>query len=426
MKKIYTDRQLNFFEEQLLLQVRISEDYKILDTVLNDKSLVKELAKDLPDAAVGRNRTSAERILRMLVLKHQKQLSYGDMARQLNYDIEDRWFCRIDKAPCFKTIQNQLALISEQTIKNINDRILSQARKQKLTNGKRMRVDSTATEMNIHYPTDAGLIKDAMGVMGRLLKKSGIKNNFFKNIKAKLKKPLALLRTIGRRNKEVAKEVLSEVAEIGRQAVDKTKHLKDKFIRHYRGLLDKVVRQAMQVSKGNLKIKNRIVSVFEPTARAIRRGKAGKPTEFGKVVQIQEDEAFVTGWQISGVMKDEAFLTEALKKHRQLFQKAPDETATDRGYWSPENFELLKRSKVKHISLPKKGKLNSQEKLRQRTYHFKKLQRWRAGGEAKISWLKRKFGLRRCLNKGEDGFARWVGAGILANNLIVMARLLNG
>lgn len=425
MKKIYTDRQLNFFEEQLLLQVRISEEYKILDTVLNDKALVKELAKDLPDAAVGRNRTSAERILRMLVLKHQKQLSYRDMARQLNYDIEDRWFCRIDKAPCFKTIQNQFALISEPTIKNINDRILAKARQQKLTKGKRMRLDSTATEMNIHYPTDAGLIKDAMGVIGRLLKKSGIKNFSFKNTQAKLKKPFALLRTIGRRNKEVAKEVLKKLVEIGQQAFTKTQRIKDKCVRHYRNLLGKVVRQARQVSKGAMKIKNRIVSVFEPTARAIRRGKAGKSTEFGKVVQIQEDEKFVTGWQISGVMNDEAFLAEALKKHKQLFQKPPQETATDRGYWSPENYDLLKRSNVKHISLPKKGKLNPREKLRQRNYHFKKLQRWRAGGEAKISWLKRKFGLRRCLNKGDDGFARWVGAGILANNLIVMARLLN-
>ena len=123
-------------------------------------------------------------------------------------------------------------------------------------------------------------------------------------------------------------------------------------------------------------------------------------------------------------MNDESFLSVAINRHKKLFQKAPQEAATDRGYWSPENFALLKREKVKHISLPKKGKLNPLEKQRQRNYHFKKLQRWRAGGEAKIAWLKRKFGLRRCLDKGEFAYGRWVGAGILANNLTVFAKMM--
>ena len=425
MKILYTDRQLGIFEELLLSQSPISEAYKMLDEVLSDRILVRELARDLPKTVVGRNRMSAERILRILILRHQKQISYRQLERQLKYDIEDRWFCLInEKVPCFKTLQNQLALISEDTIKNINDCVLAKARAKKITQGKRLRVDSTVTEMNIHYPTDASLIQDGIRVLHRLIEKSGIKKISLKKLKRKLKKPFAILRTIGRRNKEVRKKMLSKIVSIGEEAVVTTKNLKDKIIVKYHKLLGRVIKQGKQVVRGTTIIKDRIVSIFEPTARPIRRGKSGKSTEFGKVIQIQEDEVFVTGWQISQDMNDEAFLSQAIKKHKKLFQKTPKEAATDRGYWSPENFALLKQVKVKHISLPKKGKLNPQEKQRQRNYHFKKLQRWRAGGEAKISWLKRKFGLRRCLDKGEFGYGRWIGAGILANNLTVFAKMM--
>lgn len=425
MKILYTDRQLGMYEELQLSATPVSAEYKILDEVLSDRALVRELAKDLPEAVVGRNRMSAERILRILILRHQKQISYRELERQLKYDMEDRWFCLIhEKVPCFKTLQNQLSLISEETIKKINDRVLAKARAKKITRGKRLRMDSTVTEMNIHYPTDASLIGDGIRVIHRLIEKSGIKRISLRNLKSKLKKPFAILRTIGRRNKDVRAKMLSKIVSIGEEVVTKTKAIKEKVIARYHKLLKRVVKQGGQVLRGTTIIKDRIVSIFEPDARPIRRGKAGKSTEFGKVVQIQEDEVFVTNWQVSRTKNDEAFLSEALSKHKKLFQKMPQEAATDRGYWTPENFTLLKRAKVKHISLPKKGKLSPQEKQRQRNYHFKKLQRWRAGGEAKISWLKRKFGLRRCLDKGEFSYGRWVGAGILANNLIVMAKIM--
>ena len=425
MKILYTDRQLGMFEELQLSATPISEACKILDEVLSDRNLVRELAVDIPKTVVGRNRMSAERILRILILRHQKQLSYRSLERQLKYDIEDRWFCLVNEnVPCFKTLQNQLALISEDTIKKINGRVLSIARAKKITQGKRLRVDSTVTEMNIHYPTDASLIQDGIRVIHRLIEKSGIKKISLKKLKSKLKKPFALLRTIGRRNKEVRKKMLEKIVSIGEEVVAKTKNIKNKIIAGYHALLRRVVKQGSKVLQGITVIKDRIVSVFEPAARPIRRGKAGKSTEFGQVVQIQEDEVFVTNWQISPAKNDEAFLAQAMSRHKKLFQKAPREVATDRGYWTPENFTLLKREKVKHISLPKKGKLDPQEKQRQRNYHFKKLQRWRAGGEAKISWLKRKFGLRRCLDKGEFSYGRWVGAGILANNLMVLTKMM--
>ncbi|MEA3450234.1 MAG: transposase [Patescibacteria group bacterium] len=98
--------------------------------------------------------------------------------------------------------------------------------------------------------------------------------------------------------------------------------------------------------------------------------------------------------------------------------------AADRGYWSPGNKEYAQKAGVKNVSLPKKGKLNEQEKEFQNTAKFKKGQRYRAGGEAKISLLKRQYKLDRCGYRGDKGMALWVGGGILACNLVTMARLM--
>lgn len=415
---------MNFWEEQMLSQTQISESYKILDEVLSDPKLIKTLAKDIPDTQEGRHRLAVEQTLRILVLKHQKQISYRTLERQLEFDVEDRWFCKISEAPCFKTLQNQLSLINEKTIKRINDMVMGKAQALKLTRGEKMRVDSTVTEMNIHYPTDASLLGDGFRLINRGFKRLGIKEGVGR-LTSSFKRQMNRLRSLGRGNKEVVKKCLGKLVDISKQVIEKSKGIKDDFIKQTITIYTKVVKQSEQVIKGVKGIADRVVSFFEPGARPIRRGKAGgKSTEFGKVIQIQEDEHFVSAWQINEKKQDEAYLPQAVKEHKRIFNRKPKSVATDRGYWSEENYQLFKGAGIRYASLPKKGKLRTHEKKRQQKAWFKKLQRYRAGGEAKISWLKRCFGLDRCLYKGENGFGRWVGAGILANNLVVMARLI--
>ena len=97
MRIIFKDRQLTFWEEHLLAATPISETYKILDEVLSDRKLILALAQDIPDTEEGRHRQPVEQTLRVMVLKHQKQLSYRNLERQLKYDVEDRWFCKISE-----------------------------------------------------------------------------------------------------------------------------------------------------------------------------------------------------------------------------------------------------------------------------------------------------------------------------------------
>lgn len=429
MKTIFVARQPNLFEQFAIPNFEVSEDYRIIDQILEDEDIVLELAKDIPDTDTGRDRTPVERTLRFLVLKHQRGMGYRELAHTIRVNLEDRWFCKYnasEETPCFKTIQNQLALISQQTIKRINNRIMQEAKRRKLTKGKRLRVDSTITEANIHYPTDSSLIADAIRIINQTVKKQ-VKNipKGYRTFTRKIKQQLRLIRTIGRRNKEARNKAVREIVKMGKTVSRKLQSVKSKTVKKYKELLDKVVAQTEQVLKGK-KPKDRVVSIFEPSARPFPKGKANRACEFGSEVQIQEDERFITNWEINSRPSDTESLPKAIDKHKDLYGRTPNEIAADRGYWSPENNEYAQQQKIKHISLPKKGKLNDKEKACQSTRKFRQLQRWRAGGEAKISLLKRKYRLNKCRYKGEKGMALWVGSGILACNLATIARSLNG
>lgn len=426
MKVIFKSRQPNLFEQFANPHFNISEDYQIIDQVLNNEDIVLRLAKDFPDSIIGRPRTAVEQALRFLVLKHQKGLDYRSLARTLQVNLEDRWFCKINAGDdyCFKTIQNQLSCISEKTIKDINDQIMKEARIRKLTKGKRMRVDSTVTESNIHYPTDASLISDSVRIITRTLTKFKIVPKGYRNFKKKIKQQIFKIRNIGRKNKEAKAKAIKEMVVMGKIVMNKISKIRKKIIKEQGQLLKTIIEQTEKVLSGE-KIKNRIVSIFEPTARPIVKGKAGKPCEFGHLVQIQEDERFITNWNINNE-NDAKFLPQAIDNHQRLYGKPPKEIATDRGYYSQDNKDYAEKAGVKHISLPKKGKLNQTEKEFQATTKFKELQRFRAGGEAKISWLKRTYQLDRCLYKGNSGMDLWVGSGIIACNLATIAKATTG
>ena len=427
MKTLFIERQTNLFEQFANPQFKVSEDYQIIDQVLSDENIILELAKDFPNTATGRNRTPIEQTLRFLVLKHQRGLDYRSLERTLKVNLEDRWFCKVngDNVPCFKTLQNQISQISEQSIKSINDRVITEARKRKLTKGKKMRVDSTVTEANIHYPTDASLIVDGIKKINKTLTKLKIIPQGYRTFKRKIKQQINIIRTIGRKNKEVRQKVIKTIVKMGKLVIAKTQCFRRKSISQTRKILKKIVEQTELVLQGE-KPKNRIVSIYDTVARPILKGKVDKPCEFGQEVQIQEDEHFVTNWEINNKSSDTEFFAKAIDKHKELFNKPPDTAATDRGYWSPDNKEYAKSMGVKNISMPKKGKLNEQEKEFQNTRAYKKGQCFRAGGEAKISLLKRKYKLDRCGYQGNAGMARWVGGGILACNLITIARLMTG
>jgi hypothetical protein len=188
---------------------------------------------------------------------------------------------------------------------------------------------------------------------------------------------------------------------------------------------EKVVRQTQQVIKGNRHLPRRLVSLFDAGARPITRGKSRTDTEFGRKVLLGEtDHGIITTYDVlEENPSDTALLKTAVRVHRRLFRKRLKAVAADRGFYSQANEYWLKGSGVNQAGIPKRGKISGERRRYQKQSWFQRLKRFRAGIEAKISLLKRKFGLKRSRMRGGPGVNIWVGQGIFAHNLWQAARI---
>jgi IS5 family transposase len=175
-----------------------------------------------------------------------------------------------------------------------------------------------------------------------------------------------------------------------------------------------------RVLHGDTRAEGKLVSVFEPETEVIRKGKANKPNEFGKLVKIQEAEnQLITSYEVLDRRPaDSTLLISSIEQHGELFGRAPDALAADPGFFSAANEAAAQKMGVKRVSIPSTGSPGKQRRVKQKTRWFKKLQKWRTGCEGRISVLKRRHGLRRSRYKGVAAMKRWVGLAVIADNLI--------
>src|SRR5205809_6881669 len=170
----------------------------------------------------------------------------------------------------------------------------------------------------------------------------------------------------------------------------------------------------------------KIVSLFEHTTEIIRKGKPGKPTEFGKMIKVQEAEnQIIVAFQVYDKRPaDSALLVPAIEQHQQRLGVVPRVAAGDAGFFSAANETAAQKLGVAQVAVPFFGTKSVPRRKRQKERWFRKAQKWRIGCEGRISVLKRRHGLRRCLYKGDAGMHRWVGLGVIADNLIYIGRVL--
>ena len=182
-----------------------------------------------------------------------------------------------------------------------------------------------------------------------------------------------------------------------------------------------VVQTRARILHGNTHYPDKLMSLFEPHTEAIRKGKAAKPTEVGTVIKLQEAEAqFLTDYRVCAPrVPDQDLWLSSLETHRQLFGRVPPMAVADAGVASRTNERLAQALGVRHVALPPRGR--GRPRL-PRVRWLRRALRWRTGCEGRISVLKRRHGLRRCRYRGLDGMERWVGLGVIANNLIAMHR----
>ena len=427
------------------------------DTALDDDDLLQiiqqELAKRCKKSKTrGRTATPAEVVLRMLVLKHVRDWSFETLSREVRANLVYREFTRIGggKVPDDRTIGNLARQLGPEIIEKLHRRVVQIAQQEKIAAGRKMRVDTTVVETDIHYPTDSTLLGDGVRVLTRIMKKvaavagkagtqmrdrsrsaklkvlaiARASRNKTEQGQQKMKKAYVQLLDVTSRVVGQAKKFSQEIAEGVKQGNLSMLHKAQQQLDEMIPRVQQVLRQTRQrVLRGNTKAEGKLLSIFETQSEVIRKGKANKPNEFGKLVLIQEAEnQIITNYQVcENRPADSTLLNGSLEQHVQQFGRAPERVAADPGFFSAANESNAEQMGVKRVSIPSHDTKSPTRKRRQKERWFKNLQRWRTGCEGRISVLKRRHGMRRSLYKGMDGIRRWVGLAVIADNSFISA-----
>lgn len=427
-----------------------------VDSILADDELLSAVfeaqgQRHEHSCRAGRPQTPAEVVLRMLILKHVRNWSYEVLEREVRANLVYRSFCRIglEKVPDEKTLVRLGQAIGPDVIDRLHQRVVALAQARRVVKGRRMRVDTTVVETNIHYPTDSSLLGDGARVLTRTMKKvaankrGGLKTkirNRMRTVKKRVVEIALAARQKGPQGEERKKAAYMRLLSATRKIVNQAERIRAE-IENSRGWMKKlagelaqttarvrqVIRQTVaRVFRGETHYPEKLVSIFEPHTEIIRKGKASKPTEFGKMVQIQEAEnQIVTVFEVFAERpSDNDLLVPAVTSHQQQLGKVPRLVAADAGFFAQRNEEALHSMGVKRVAVPSRGTRSEQRKQLQRQRWFKQAQRWRTGCEGRISVLKRRHGLNRCRYRGLTGIKRWVGLGVIADNLVSMGTVL--
>ena len=198
--------------------------------------------------------------------------------------------------------------------------------------------------------------------------------------------------------------------------------------------LDEMAPRVKQVMKqararffdGDTRSEGKLLSLFEPSTEVIRKGKAAKPNEFGKMLKLQEAEnQIVTDYEVYDRRPNDAdLLIPAIETHQARLGRAPYLVAADAAFYSGKNEAAAKAKGVKRVCIPNRSTKSLERKREQKKRWFRKGQKWRTGSEGRISVVKRRHGLDRCPYKGDSGMRRWVGLGVIGDNLIAIGNAM--
>ncbi len=451
--------------ERSLFEVLLPDGHKLwpdwlrkIDTLLEDEAVIEVVAQALEarwpqSRRRGRPGTPAEVVIRLLILKHLFDWSYDDLEREVRANLVYRMFTRIDAGdvPDAKTILKIARALGPAVIEQLHRQVVEVAKRAGVTHGRRFRIDTTVVATNVHYPTDSTLLRDGVRVLTRTMQRasaalgdqSGQIRNRMRSVtrrvlvigyearspktreamvtsyrtlmattRAVLRDTATMVRRLGHRMRTVAPQVQPRLQRAQNQ------------LQKMRPLVQRVVDQTRaRLLGGDTHVADKVLSLFEPHTETIRKGKISKPNEFGKLVTIQESEhQIITAYDVHAKRPADVTLwTAALDRHQTIFGRAPDLAAGDRGFSSATNEQAATDRGVRRVVLPRRGPKSPARRAYERQRWFRRGQRWRVGCEGRISVLKRRHGLDRCRYHGDDGMHRWVGFGVIADNLMNIA-----
>lgn len=463
-----TQSEFDFQPSNLKITNEYYAKYDAISAILDDNPGIvdrihNDLAQALEEASVenrhgAKFKYTSDTVLRILLC----QIIEGCSLREIVIRVDDsnflRIFVRIFNGPMmdFTTLCRLKNHIKPETWKQVNELLACAAVEGQLIDGDRLRLDTTAVETNIHWPTDSSLLWDTYrtlagyierireidpGIVGdrrllikkvkKLEQKIGRKASKHSSTSAMLEplyiQLIHLVENICAWSGDIAAALASNLVGHRYSVLDQaTMEFLLQQVLHYRVPGEQVIDQARRriIDKEQVPNKDKIFSIFEPHTELLKRGKAANPIEFGHMIQIgQVDGKFITEYEVFETKPVEYELIQpALEHHKTLFGDYPETVAADKGYY--ENMKQIEDlgKKIEVVGIAKKGKRTEEQTRRETDPAFRHAQRFRAGVEGTISFLKRVLGLFRCYNKGWEHYVATVGATILAHNLLLLAR----
>jgi len=430
------------------------------DQLLEDEELIEGVfvaqgQRHAHSTTRGRSQTPSEMVLRLLLLKHVRNWSFDTLEREVRANLAYRDFTRIGlgKVPDAKTLARIAQALGGEVIAELHRRLVEIAQAKGVIQGRKMRVDTTVVETNIHYPTDSSLLGDGARVLTRTMQKiekqaaGKLKRKVRDRTRSVNKRVVAIAtasRHKGLEGEQKRKKQYRELLRYSRQILNDAKRviaeMEQMPARKKAALRDLgenlstmavrvrlVLKQTKaRVFEGLTQLPGKIVSLFEPHTEIIRKGKASKPTEFGKMVQVQEAESqVITHYEVFDKRpSDRELLLPAVEAHERKLGRVPRLVTADAGFYAQEQERAVKDKGVQWVAVPNRSTRSAERKKLEHSRWFKKAQRWRTGCEGRISVIKRRHGLSRCRYRGAEGMKRWVGLGVIADNLINIGRAL--
>jgi IS5 family transposase len=455
--------QVSLWESMLPEEVlRLPEELARVDLLLDDPAFFAPFAPHF-DPLIGRPSTPVECYLRLMFLKFRYRLGFESLCAEVSDSITWRRFCRIPldaKVPHPTTLMKLTSRCGEGAVAGLNEALWAKAGRAKLLRTARVRADTTVIPANVAYPTDSGLLAKAVGKLARTVRRVQAAGGAtatkavdrrraaarrVREIAAKLRtraklgreeSTAAIARVTGELA-DLADKAAAEAAAVlrnGRRAVPKA--LSGRVRGRLRRALDELAvtieRTATIVAQARTRLAGqvpdgatRLVSLHDPDARPIRKGRIDRPVEFGYKAQVSDnDDGIILDYNLElGAVPDGPQLAPAVERIHRRTGCMPRAVTADRGYGQPAVERDLQELGVRTVAIPRQARPSPARRAVEHGRGFHRLVKWRTGSEGRISYLKRGYGWDRSRLDGKDGAAIWCGHGVFAHNLVKIGAL---